>query len=133
MKVVILLVAAAIGGAATGDMHARPLSPAESLSAVHRFAPQDIDAKALFGENCKKCHGVIGNPPANMKKKYDKIAVFDAKFLDKHSEDSIVKVLTKGKSEDMKSFSDAMSPAELRAVAKYVRELAAKNKSGGGQ
>jgi mono/diheme cytochrome c family protein len=94
-------------------------------------AAQGPDGKALYGETCKKCHGVLGTPPQTMKKKYPKIASFDAKFLESHSEDSIVKVLTKGKGEDMESYKGKMSPAEMTAVAKYVRELASKPKSGG--
>ena len=90
-------------------------------------ASQTPDAKALYNENCRKCHGVVGTPPKNMKAKYPKIASFDEEFLAKHSEDSVVKVLTNGKSEDMKSFKDTLSPEEMRAVAKYVRELAAKH------
>jgi mono/diheme cytochrome c family protein len=58
-----------------------------------------------------------------MKEKFSKIATFDAKFVAEHSVDSIVKVLTKGKNEDMKSFKDKMSTAELTAVAQYVHEL----------
>ena len=76
-----------------------------------------------YDENCRKCHGVRGTPPKTMKDKFPKIATFDAKFLEAHSVDSIVKVLTKGKNDDMKSFKDKMSPAELKAVAEYVHEL----------
>lgn len=132
MKPIVLLVAAAIGGlAASHPVSPASAAPTVSLSATHRIGLQEPDARALFSENCKKCHGVLGNPPVTMKKKYEKIATFDAKFLERHSEDSIVKVLTKGKSEDMKSFADVMSPAELHAVAKYVRELASKAKPAG--
>lgn len=93
---------------------------------VQRAAAQATDVKAVYDENCKKCHGVIGNPPKTMKEKFPKIATFDAAFLAKHSEDSIVTILTKGKGEDMKSFKGKLTPAEMLAVAKYVRELAAK-------
>ena len=94
-------------------------------------AAQDRDAKTAYGELCKKCHGVLGAPPQTMKKKYSKLAAFDAKFIEVHSEDSIVKVLTKGKGDDMESFKDKMSAAEMKAVAKYVRELGSKAKPGG--
>ena len=85
------------------------------------------DGKALYLANCKKCHGVLGTPPQTMKKKFDKIATFDAAFIAKRSDDSVVKVLTRGKSEDMKSFKEKLSPEEMMAVAKYVRELAMKS------
>ena len=93
---------------------------------VSTAGAQAPDAKALYGEHCKKCHGVLGTPPKAMKEKFSKIATFDAAFLEKRSEDSVVKVLTKGKNDDMKSFKDKMSADEIAAVAKYVRELAAK-------
>ena len=93
-----------------------------------RAAAQAPDGKALYTEFCKKCHGVLGTPPQTMAKKFEKIAKFDAAFMAKRSEDSVVKVLTKGKSEDMKSFKDKLKPDEMAAVAKYVHELAAKAK-----
>lgn len=96
-------------------------------SSAQRASAQATDGKTVYDENCKKCHGVIGNPPKNMKAKYEKIATFDAKFLADHSADSIKKVLIKGKSEDMKSFKDKLSGEEIDAVAKYVRELAEKH------
>lgn len=91
--------------------------------AVHRAAAQAPDGKALYEENCRKCHGVIGNPPKTMKEKYPKIATFNAAFIASRTDDSVVKILTKGKGEDMKSFKDKLSPEEMAAVAKYVRLL----------
>ena len=84
------------------------------------------DAKTLYQENCKKCHGVLGTPPKTMKAKYEKIATFDAAFIASRSDDSVVKILTKGKGEDMKSFKEKLTPEEMVAVAKYVKELASK-------
>ena len=93
---------------------------------ISRAAAQAPDAKTLYQENCRKCHGVLGTPPKTMKAKFPKIATFDAEFISKHSVDSIVKVLTKGKNEDMKSFKDKLSPVEMKAVAEYVTELGSK-------
>jgi mono/diheme cytochrome c family protein len=92
---------------------------------AHAQAP---DGKALYEENCRKCHGVRGTPPKTMKEKFPKIATFDETFIAKRSDDSVVKVLMKGvgKAEDMKSFKDKLSPEEMAAVAKYVRELGLK-------
>ncbi len=95
---------------------------------LSRAAAQAPDGKALYDENCKKCHGVLGTPPKTMKAKYEKIATFNATFIAKRTDDSVVKVLTKGKGEDMKSFKDKMKPDEMMAVAKYVRELGSKVK-----
>lgn len=94
------------------------------VGAFSTAAAQASDGKALYNENCRKCHGVIGTPPKTMKAKYPKIATFDDEFMAKRSEDSVVKILINGKSEDMKSFKDRLSPEEMKAVAKYVHELA---------
>ena len=96
-----------------------------------RLAAQASTPKALYDANCKKCHGVIGTPPKAMKAKFPKIATFDAAFIAKHSVDSIVTILTKGKNEDMKSFKGTLSPADMAVVAKYVHELASRPKAGG--
>lgn len=91
---------------------------------------QEPDGKELYNANCKKCHGVLGTPPKTMKAKYEKIATFDADFIAKRSDDSVVKVLMKGKGDDMKSFKTKLTPPEMMAVAKYVRELGAKSHPG---
>ena len=97
--------------------------------ATSRLAAQAIDPAAIYSENCKKCHGVIGTPPKTMKTKFPKIASFDAAFLVGRNEDSVEKVLFKGvgKAEDMKSFKDKLSKEEIGALAKYVIELAKKH------
>ncbi len=84
------------------------------------------DAKAVYDANCKKCHGVAGTPPKAMATKFPKLAPFDAAFFAKRTDDSVVKILTKGKDQDMVSFKDKMTPAEMAAVSKYIHEFAAK-------
>ena len=93
---------------------------------AQRAVAQAPDGKQLYTDNCKKCHGVLGTPPKAMKEQFPKIATFDAAFLAKHTQDSIVTILTKGKGEDMKSFKGTLSKEEMDAVAKYVIELAKK-------
>jgi len=61
-----------------------------------------------------------------MKAKYPKIATFDSAFFVKHSQDSIVTIMTKGKSQDMKSFKDKLSHEEMENVAKYIKTFATK-------
>lgn len=87
---------------------------------------QSIDGKSLYDENCKKCHGAIGTPPKTMKAKFPKIYTFDKQFIATRSNDSIVKILTKGKNEDMVSFNTKFNSKEMLAVAIYVRELSSK-------
>jgi mono/diheme cytochrome c family protein len=91
-----------------------------------RASAQVADGKALYETNCRKCHGVRGIPPKAMKEKFSKIKSFDAAFVKDISVDSLVKVLTKGKGEDMVSFKDKMTHDEMEAVAKYARDLAVK-------
>ena len=92
-------------------------------------AAQAPNGQDLYQLSCKKCHGVLGVPPKAIQKKMEKVVTFDSTFATKFSEDSIVKILVKGgKSEDMKSFKDKLNPQEMAAVAKYVREIGAKNK-----
>jgi mono/diheme cytochrome c family protein len=88
---------------------------------------QTPDGKGLYNENCRKCHGVIGNAPKAMKAKFPKIPTFDAAFVAAHSQDSIVKILTHGKNEDMKSFKSQLKPDEMKAVADYVHELGSRS------
>ena len=89
-------------------------------------AQGDPPGKAPYEENCRKCHGVRGIPPKTMKAKYPKIATFDSAFFVKHSQDSIVTIMTKGKSQDMKSFKDKLSHEEMENVAKYIKTFATK-------
>jgi mono/diheme cytochrome c family protein len=93
----------------------------------HASAQEARDAKTLYQENCKKCHGVLGTPPKTMKAKYEKIATFDAAFIASRSDDSVVKILTHGKGDDMKSFKEKLTHDEMLEVAKYVRELGSKS------
>jgi mono/diheme cytochrome c family protein len=95
---------------------------------ISNAGAQTVDAKAVYDANCKKCHGVAGTPSKAMAAKSPKLAAFDAAFFAKRSDDSVVKVLTKGKSKDMPSFNNKMTPAEMAAVAKYVRAFATKAK-----
>lgn len=89
-----------------------------------RAAAQGVDGKTLYDENCKKCHGATGTPVAPMKKKYEKLAAFDAAFFAKRSDDSVVAILTQGKGDNMKSFKEKMKPDEMAAVARYIRSFA---------
>jgi mono/diheme cytochrome c family protein len=89
---------------------------------------QDPPGKAPYEDNCRKCHGVRGVAPKTMKAKYPKIATFDEDFFEKHSKDSIVKVLTKGKDEDMKSFKDKLTHEQMEAVADYIKLFGQKEK-----
>ena len=98
-----------------------------SLAAVPvmmSHAAAQSTGKDLYDANCKKCHGVIGTPAKAIKAKFPKLMPFDADFNAKNSVDAIVTILTKGKGDDMKSFKATLSPAQMKSVAEYVKELA---------
>ena len=84
---------------------------------LSRAAAQAPDGKALYDKHCQKCHGALGTPPQTMKKLFAKIATFDAEFVATHSEDSVVKVLTRGKGQDMKSFKMKRGQSEKVTLA----------------
>ncbi len=79
--------------------------------------------KIPYDASCRKCHGVLGVPPKGMKTRFPKLAAFDAAFFTGRSDDSVVKVLTRGTTEDMPSFKDKLSLQEMVAVAAYMRTL----------
>jgi mono/diheme cytochrome c family protein len=104
-----------------------------SVTYASRFAhastpSQDPPGKAPYEDNCRKCHGVRGIAPKTMKAKYPKIATFDEDFFEKHSRDSIVTILTKGKDEDMKSFKSKLTHEQMEAVADYIKLFGSKEK-----
>ena len=89
---------------------------------------QTVDGKPIYDEHCRECHGVRGVPPQAAQVKYEGIATFNAAFIRKRSVDSLVRILTTGKGDNMKSFKGKMSKDQMTAVAAYVRELAEKAK-----
>jgi mono/diheme cytochrome c family protein len=98
-----------------------------SHAAAAATPSQDPPGKVPYEENCRKCHGVRGIPPKTMKTKYPKIATFDEAFFAKHSKDSIVTVLTKGKNDNMKSFKAKLTHEQMEAVADYIRTFVKKS------
>lgn len=106
------------------------------LSALFLFASgastpafaQTVDGKPIYDEHCRECHGVRGVPPHAMQVKYDNIATFNAAFIRRRSVDSLVRILTNGKGDNMKPFKGKLSKDEMTAVAAYVRELAERSK-----
>jgi mono/diheme cytochrome c family protein len=86
---------------------------------------QAPDGAALYRQNCRSCHGLKGIPPQRMMAVYPSLkAIGDSAFLRARSVDSIVAVLRHGAGRDMKPFADRLSPAEILAVAKFVKTLA---------
>jgi cytochrome c oxidase cbb3-type subunit III len=85
---------------------------------------QTPDGQALYRENCRTCHGVIGKPTGMARHQFPKIPTLaDSAFMAGISEDSIVAVITRGVGKDMKSFKGKLTSDEMKAVARYVRTL----------
>lgn len=88
-------------------------------------AAQEPDGAVLYRQNCRSCHGARGTPPARMAAIYPTLKVIgDSAFAARMSVEEVAGVLQKGKGKDMKPFADRLSPAEIQAVAKFVRSLA---------
>ena len=90
-------------------------------SAAAQAAPEP-DGAALYRQACRSCHGARGVAPARMIAIYPTLKTLaDSGALARLSTDSIVAVLRHGKGKDMKPFADRLSPAEMLAVAKFVK------------
>lgn len=105
------------------------LAPAITVSSLlgvaSSVAAQQADGQAVYRQECKSCHGVNGTPPARAREQYKKIkALGDGGFVADLTVDSIVVILKKGLSKDMKSFAGKLSEPEIKAVATYIKELA---------
>ncbi len=100
---------------------------AMSTLLAYPLQAQQSEGQAMYREECKSCHGINGTPPARERAKYKKLRTLgDSGFVSALSVDSIVTILTNGIDKNMKSFSSKLTTAEMRQVATYVKELAAK-------
>jgi len=98
-----------------------------AVAAATPLMAQQADGQGVYRENCKSCHGINGVPPEREQAKYKKLrSLGDSGFVSELPQDSIVTIVTKGIDKNMKSFSDKLSEAEIRAVAGYIKELATK-------
>ena len=52
-----------------------------------------------------------------------KVPQLDTTYFAKHTDDSVVVVLKKGKGTNMKSFADRLTPEQMLALAQYLRTL----------
>lgn len=93
-----------------------------SALGARRLGAQTPDGQAIYREECRTCHGAAGKPTQRAVGQYKHMPTLDAAFLANRSQDSIVAVLNHGLGKDMKSFKDKLSPVEIAAVAKYVKE-----------
>jgi mono/diheme cytochrome c family protein len=99
--------------------------PIAAVAQAPAAGSTEPDAAALYKQHCRSCHGAKGVPPARMVTLYPELKTLaDSAEQAKMTEASIVAVMQRGKGKDMKSFTDKLSPAEMAAVAKYVKTFA---------
>ena len=96
---------------------ASPAAPAATAS-VDEFAT----ARANYKKNCEACH----NPEATgglvkVEKKQIKVPSLKAAHALKHTDEQLTKMITNGE-EDMPSFKDKMSPAEISQMVRFIRK-----------
>ena len=95
---------------------------AVSVLRVGRVTAQAVDAQSIYHDECRTCQGAAGKPTQRAVREYKDMPTLDAAFLANRSQDSIVAVLNHGLGKDMKSFKGKLSPEEIAAVAKYIKE-----------
>lgn len=83
-----------------------------------------LTGKPLYEAQCQRCHGARGVPSKGMQSKFAKLVPFDAAFFSTRSDAAIVALLTKGNGAVMKPYKDKLSPAEMSALAAYMRTFA---------
>src|SRR5690242_20874875 len=121
--VVFALVAIACTETASPTNSATPRtaasSPAPSASAsVDEFA----HAKEIYAKNCEGCHGPNAEGGiAKVNNKQIKVPSLKADHAIKHTDEQLKKMITNGE-EEMPSFKDKMSAAEISEMVKYVRK-----------
>jgi mono/diheme cytochrome c family protein len=101
----------------------KPAAAPPAAAPVAATSADPLVGKPLYEANCRKCHGVIGVPAKAIKAKFPKILPFDADYFSKTTDAAVVTILMQGKGDDMKSFKDTLSKAEMAAVAAYIRTL----------
>ena len=93
-------------------------SPANAASPVDEFAT----ARANYQKNCEGCHGETGEGGlVKVENKRIKVPSLKADHALKHTDEQITKMITNGE-EEMPSFKDKMSAAEISEMVKYVRK-----------
>jgi mono/diheme cytochrome c family protein len=124
LPLVVAVVAVVAGLAIAAPGRAGASSRAANALPRGAIAVDDSTGKMLFTVNCQKCHGVRGIPVTVIKKMFPRIPTMDSAFFAARSDDSVVTILTNGKSEIMVSWKSKLSVDEMKAIAAYIRSFA---------
>ena len=97
-----------------------------SLTALALSIPaaRAADAKAIYGEQCAKCHGADGKGDTKMGKKLGAKDYSDAKVLDAMKDDHAFKSIKEGMKDGDKTLmkaNDKLSDDEIKALIAYMR------------
>ena len=93
-------------------------SPASAASPKDEFAT----ARANYQKHCEGCHGETGEGGlVKVENKRIKVPSLKADHALKHTDEQITKMITNGE-EEMPSFKDKMSTAEISEMVRYVRK-----------
>ena len=93
-------------------------SPASAASPADEFAT----ARAHYQKHCEGCHGETGEGGlVKVESKRIKVPSLKADHALKHTDEQITKMITSGE-EEMPSFKDKMSTAEISEMVRYVRK-----------
>ena len=97
------------------------------VPARHTARAQQPDAKELFGRLCVTCHGAAGKGDGQFASALNpKPANFtDPAFQAARTDAQLTSSITDGKS-PMPAFGQQLSPAEIKALVAYIRQMAKK-------
>jgi mono/diheme cytochrome c family protein len=91
--------------------------------ALPAAAAKPPDGKAVYLAKCVTCHGKTGKP-APMFAKIGAKNLSDPEWQKSRTDEQVLSVITKGsEGTAMRSFAEELKPAEIEAVAKFVRTL----------
>ncbi len=90
------------------------------LVSVNCFA-DSTDAPALFKSKCAMCHGPDGTAQTSMAKTLG-IKSYKSSDIQKQSDSDLKNAITNGKGK-MPQYGKSLTPEQIDALVKYVREL----------
>ena len=107
----------------------RPLAAAVVVLFAPLAGSAAVDARAVFLENCAKCHGDNGDADTDLGAKYMAQDFTDPKFKKEFTPAKAKKVITNGvKKTKMKAWKGKLTPEEIDALAHYVLQFPEKKK-----